>query len=374
MKRTKLIALVGSVSLALVLAVLPFMTACPAPAEEEEAPPEEEEELPSVNWRMTSQMHITGEEWLEKYGMKKEPDSLPDISSWDDAININRIVEKKTNGKFTIDPYSGGMLCKAEEIYPLVKAGVIDCAISYGAYWSGRQPIGMIDTNIWWSAQGFEDAYDLWQNTELQQIIRDAYAEDGIFYIGSLAAGGQSFQTNFPINSLEDLEGKKLRGAGATAKFMEALGIVPVPLPPLDQYTALERGTIDGTVFGTINLPIWGIEEVVTYVYGPEPLYPCATSYIANLDAWNSLPKEYQDIFLETLHEWNDWNLKVKLPTIESKVKEMAIKRGLQWEDWSPEMVAKARLRCLPVWDEIAALSPWNARAIALIKKHAGVE
>ena len=49
MKGKKLLALLGSVCLILILAALPFMTACPAPpAEEEEAPPAEEEEAPPV--------------------------------------------------------------------------------------------------------------------------------------------------------------------------------------------------------------------------------------------------------------------------------------------------------------------------------------
>ena len=63
MRRKKLVTLLGSVCLVLVLAAMSFMTACPAPEEEEEAPPTDEEEAPA---EATTIINRYGDGFLEE--------------------------------------------------------------------------------------------------------------------------------------------------------------------------------------------------------------------------------------------------------------------------------------------------------------------
>ncbi|MDC0610822.1 TRAP transporter substrate-binding protein [Vibrio sp.] len=98
-----------------------------------------------------------------------------------------------------------------------------------------------------------------------------------------------------PVESLDDLAGKKIRASGRmTAKFLEALGAQSVNISFGEVPGALQRGIIDCAVTGAgsgysagwwevtshlVTLPIGGWDPVVTAM---------------NMDKWNALSKEQQ--------------------------------------------------------------------------------
>lgn len=106
------------------------------------------------------------------------------------------------------------------------------------------------------------------------------------------------------IASLEDLEGLKIRGSGRmTTKFLEALGAEGVNVDFAEVPGALERGVIDCGVTGAgsgynagwwevtthfMTLPLGGWDSVVTAM---------------NLDKWNSLSEEHQELIQTTIKE-----------------------------------------------------------------------
>lgn len=75
---------------------------------------------------------------------------------------------------------------------------------------------------------------------------------DKFVTIMSVASNPHYFHTRFPVNSLADLKGKKIRSHGATMTgTVRALGAVPVGLAISELAEAIGRGTIDGVVTQT---------------------------------------------------------------------------------------------------------------------------
>ena len=148
MKRKKLLTLAGSVCLILVLASLPFMTACPAPPEEEapppaeeEAPPPAEEEAPPppfqwpkvmtlVSFSITSADYLTAVAWgteLEKStGMKFRA-----ITESTTPVRIRWLRTGEVD--FTADSLpTYADICEAVAAYPTRDLGPFDVRLVWG--------------------------------------------------------------------------------------------------------------------------------------------------------------------------------------------------------------------------------------------------
>ena len=107
---------------------------------------------------------------------------------------------------------------------------------------------------------------------------------------------------NEEISGLSDLEGLKVRASGRmTAKFLEALGAEGVNVAFSEVPGALQKGVVDCAVTGAGSGYSAGWWEVSTHLL-PIPLGgwdPVVTAI--NLDKWNSLPPETQELISSTI-------------------------------------------------------------------------
>lgn len=84
----------------------------------------------------------------------------------------------------------------------------------------------------------------------------------------------------------------------AVTAIVETFGAVGAPASPLDVYELLQKGTVDATIQSLgkyVEAKLW---EVCDYLTNCVFISASAATTI-NLDTWNSLPKDIQDIILE---------------------------------------------------------------------------
>lgn len=90
-----------------------------------------------------------------------------------------------------------------------------------------------------------------------------------------------------------DLEGLKLRVAGATAgKVAEALGATPVQMPINQVYNALQTGLIDGVITGSSTLDDFKLDEVANSFTIGAPLGRLSFFAVMGERAYNALSAE----------------------------------------------------------------------------------
>jgi TRAP-type C4-dicarboxylate transport system substrate-binding protein len=128
-------------------------------------------------------------------------------------------------------------------------------------------------------------------------MVEDIYAD--AFNAKALAIAPYPPQVvfcNAPIESLADLEGKKVRASGRmTAKLLDALGAEGVTIGFGEVPGALQRGVVDCAVTGAGSGYNAGWWEVSTHLL-PIPLGGWDPVVVAmNMDAWNGLSTEEQD-------------------------------------------------------------------------------
>ncbi len=210
-------------------------------------------------------------------------------------------VVKRTGGKVAINTYPGSTLLDAKNMMDGVIAGTADIGCLCMAYQPGR----FIVTNATALPLGFPNATVA--SLTLWDIYRkhnpDEFAKVKVLTMFTCAPA--NIYAKKPVKNLEDLKGLELRASGGVAQVLEALGAAPVGMPQSECPEALQKGVVKGAVSSLETLMDFKYAEMCRYVtIFNGPVYPFAV--VMNMDKWNSLPKDVQDVMdgLGTEQAW----------------------------------------------------------------------
>jgi TRAP-type C4-dicarboxylate transport system substrate-binding protein len=197
-------------------------------------------------------------------------------------------VNAEGKGVLQINFIGGPKAIPTFEVGNAVKTGVVDMAMSTGAFYTSVFPES--------------DALKLTQVPVARQrengtidLINQIWAQKGNMYYLARVVENQPFHLYLtkPITK-PDLNGLKIRITPVYRDFFQALGATVVNTPPGEVYTALERGVVDG-----YGWPIGGIfdlnwNEKTKYRVDPG-FYDAEVSLIVNLDRWKKLTPQQRE-------------------------------------------------------------------------------
>lgn len=299
MKGKKLLTLIGSVCLILVLAAMPFLAACPAPAEEE----------PTIELSYAIDEPSVGA-------------TAEFINWWADEVN------KRTGGAVTIKVYWGGSLATAMEITDAVRTGTVDIGdMVWGPYFPekfplreiGDYPIPFLDHPLafWKASEQLQEEFPEF-NEELAANNMKELTYYGVANIHVISRK--------PLRSLEDFEGLKVRCAGPLhTKLLEAVGAVPMFKPSVEAFDALQKGVMDASTCTARWSVDYHYNEVAKYFTQIGLGGDANMGAMINLDVWNELPESVQQVFMELREEfpavveetYYKWTLEDAYPALE---------------------------------------------------------
>jgi TRAP-type C4-dicarboxylate transport system substrate-binding protein len=102
-----------------------------------------------------------------------------------------------------------------------------------------------------------------------------------------------------PIRTLDDWKGLLVQTLNPPSSVaVEKLGGSPVSIPWPDAYTSLDKGVVDAVMCSTNQMVVYSFWEVADYVI-PVYIIPTAMTCAVNLDTFNKMPKDVQDILIE---------------------------------------------------------------------------
>ena len=117
-----------------------------------------------------------------------------------------------------------------------------------------------------------------------------------------------------PVNRIEDLKGKKIRVYSATlGDFVEGAGGVSVTIPFAEVVPALQKGTADCAITGTMPAYRAKWYEVITHAYLMRVGYT-ATFAAINLKTWNRMNAQTQSVLTAQFAAFEDraWDETIK--------------------------------------------------------------
>jgi TRAP-type mannitol/chloroaromatic compound transport system substrate-binding protein len=166
-----------------------------------------------------------------------------------------------------------------------------------------------------------------------------------------------------PVNSLQKLNGLKMRFFGLGGKAMQKLGVSVQLLAPGDIFPALERGVLDATEFSMPNTDIkFGFHRIAKHYYFPGWHQQASFGeFMINLDRWNALSEADHKI-IEMACKTNIVRAVSQGEAKQAPVLEEFKKEGVQIHYWPPEIMAAYEKASAEVMAEEAKADPFFAK------------
>jgi len=228
-----------------------------------------------------------------------------------------KLVGEITEGKLVIEGFPAGAIVGTFEMFDAVKAGVFDSMHCFDVYWPGKVPAATFFSSYPFGMDR-PDQWETWyESLGGKQIAREAYGQQGLYYVGPIQHDDNLIHSKIPIRTFEDFKGKKIRyPGGIIADIYKAAGVSTVLLPGGEVYPALEKGVIDGADFvgAAVNYNL-GFGEIAKYIIMGPPSTPCLhqpvdlMSVLINMNVWKKTPPHLQQLFEAAVkeHSWEQY-------------------------------------------------------------------
>jgi TRAP-type C4-dicarboxylate transport system substrate-binding protein len=212
-------------------------------------------------------------------------------------------VNAEGKGNLQLNFIGGPKAIPTFEVGNAVKTGVVDMAMSTGAFYTNVMPEAdaLKLTRMFVAEQRRNGAFD---------YINKVWNEKGNMQYLARIVENQPFHIYLTKKiDKPDLAGLKIRITPVYRDFFQALGAQVITTPPGEVYTALERGVVDG-----YGWPIGGIfdlnwQEKTKFRVDPG-FYDAEVSLIVNLNKWKALAprqREYLDQQSRAFEKQNDF-------------------------------------------------------------------
>ena len=207
-------------------------------------------------------------------------------------------IEKKSGGRLKFTYRGGPEAIKGPAQAMAVKTGAVDMTMVspdfYGKMVKGVEMLGLSQIPV---AKHRETGLYDYLNTKFNPVgIQFLYMcpkEQGNMF---------HFYSKKQIEKIADFKGLSLAGTGIFDEIGPALGMTPVATQMAEQYTSMEKGIIDVCRGGLDSVMAFKFFEVAKYIIKPG-FGSAPASLFLNLDKWNSMPKDLQDLFVDSLYE-----------------------------------------------------------------------
>jgi len=301
----------------------------------------------------------------------------PGDNSYDvHSVELIKLIKAVSKGKVDVALFAPGALSDYTEMHRALQNGVFDIGTIFGPPYAGAMPMGDIVAGLpfaWGNGEeGMEECIEIFwgKKYRLIDVVREAYAEKGQFFLTPNWCDAYPFLLNFPMHKVEDVKGHKLRAAGSAAKWFTKAGAATVTIPGAEIYMALKLGTVEGTPFPPRILESQKLKEVIKYMVLPGLAGP-NTQHVFNLKSWQKVPDDVKKALLDE-KALIDFYRKTGRAYIkgDDEAVASATKYGLKTIVLSKAVMKDARILAQSIWDELAARDKHCAKAVEIIKRY----
>ena len=276
---------------------------------------------------------------------------------------FEKYVEDRLGDKYDVQIYPNELLGSSVKTIELTQTGAIDFVVCSTGNLETFDTIYSV-FSIPYLFSSTEAYHKVMENDELMKSIYESTKASGFQTVTWLDAGTRNFYATTPINTPDDLRGKKMRvqASPTNVKMMEAFGAAAAPMSFGEVYTAIQQKVINGAENNEFALTNNKHGEVAKYyTYNQHQMVP--DMLIGNVKFLDSLSPEDRKVFDEaavecTRVERESWDKQVV------ETKKQAEEMGVQFiypdvslfkakvVDLQKEILAE-NTKLEPIYDEI---------------------
>jgi C4-dicarboxylate-binding protein DctP len=250
---------------------------------------------------------------------------------------INEELRKRSEGRLSLDIFPGGQLMPPDQEIPGILNGQIDMGLLLSSSLGNLDPVWYLFDLPYLFDFDPEDPSVYLQHkrafitSENGGGLVNSLTEKNGLKVLSMSQDNYSelltSRTDNAITNLASFKGKKIRTTGGSIQndTLTALGASPMVVAAPEVTPALQQGVIDGV----LTTAYYGIQHYPVKTWTGINLSSYVLTVTMSTDKFNSLPKDLQDILLETAKDFDKWideqSLKMMTVDINKMVKEKGI-------------------------------------------------
>ncbi|SFQ16343.1 TRAP transporter substrate-binding protein [Tranquillimonas alkanivorans] len=276
-------------------------------------------------------------------------------------------LEELSEGRLEVVTYPGEVLHPVADGFRAAATGITDVTSAWPVYqassfklFHGVQLPRALPDNDLAAVRVMDEVY--------AKYLRDEYERLRVKLAFNAVTPGYDIMTTTPVNSLEDLEGLRIRASGSTiSDIVERLGATPVTMSITDAYTAFQQGVVDGIILATADMVAYRMHEVGKYNYRLG-VARVAIPHAINAQFYDSLPEDLQNVFAEAGEQAGYDYSRMYMRLTERALEEME-KEGVTVVEASDEDVARVNELLEPMWSEFVENNGGEGSAAAELVK-----
>jgi TRAP-type C4-dicarboxylate transport system substrate-binding protein len=205
-------------------------------------------------------------------------------------------VAKRTNNQLKIDFYVAGTLgYSGFEHHRVTGDGLLEIGETTAAAITEEPLFGIFSQPMLYKNLG--DAMKAWDL--VKEDLNKAAAKFNTKILMATTRSPDMWNSNKPLPTVESFKGTKLRAWNPVlSDWVAAMGGTPQVIPYAERHQSLATGVVEGNAAAPISVLDTKDYEVAKY-YCLWPLQPPFYITFVNLDSYNSLPKNLQDILMD---------------------------------------------------------------------------
>jgi len=208
-------------------------------------------------------------------------------------------LEEESGGRIKLTVFPSEQAAAAPEHYDAARTGVVDIACHMIGFNPGRWPLSDVAyLPLIFEFPGSRAA------ALTCMALYDKYPEiqaehQEVKVLGFHANAPQQVHTiDNPVHTLEDMQGLLVDTTGKWGvAAIQALGASPEGVMPTERYDAMSKGIFNADMSEWEGQMVWHLNELTHYSTECS-LYLMTFIHVMNLDTWNSLPSDLQELFV----------------------------------------------------------------------------
>lgn len=268
------------------------------------------------------------------------------------AEKFKEAMEKYSNGNITVTLYPNGELGTVPENDQALREGTIQI----GSGTTG----GLVDPSLsYFDCPNLVDSNEqalamMSRDGELYKYTDGVYENIGMKMLSIVPGGFRETSSNKPVRSYEELTGLNIRTLEnpIAIAYWKAWGCNPTPVTFSELYLALQQGLVEAQENAYDTIVASKLYEQQKYIINTHHVIMWSGMYM-NLDFYNSLPADYQELVNWVVAEvYEPFLYEESVKANEAALQTMK-DAGLEVIDLSADDLAKMREAAKPAYDLI---------------------
>ena len=200
----------------------------------------------------------------------------------------------------------GGTVAKLGGVLEAVEGGIVDVGFVGTIFEAPKMPLHNV---TYMTPFGTSDIFKVVDTMAELQVNIPAVANEWTkynqVYLGALALDTYGILTNFPVKTVDDINGHKTAAPGPSANWIKGTGAVAVAANLNTYYNGIKTGVFEGTLTFMTAAAAIKVYEVAPYICMVNFGAQFAGGLSVNKDVFNSFPPYMQKIFKDVGAEWS---------------------------------------------------------------------